>query len=140
MNSTKSTEHADRIGRSIDRSRADRQGTDPDGRAAYTSGRSFTAPGSAEHGGAAPFANPDGGAIARITLDATVERNARKVGVTSSATLGNLEISLKKGGTVNGNIALSYLNEPDLTTLTKLRSDGSNRSRNYRVTITIEEL
>jgi hypothetical protein len=128
---------AERIRRSMEREKAEKaqREADPDGRAAHASGRSFTQAPSAEKELTPVVETPDNS----LTFEATVERNWRKVGMSPKDSLGNLEMNLKRGGSISGTLALRYLNEPLLLALTKLRGDGSNQSRRFKVTISIEE-
>ena len=129
----------ERIRRSMEREKAEKakQEADPDGRATYASGHSFTQTGSTtkEPELAPVIETPDNS----LTFEAEVERNSRKVGIGGSAQLGALEMKLKRGGSLTGTLGLSYLNAPLLQGLSKLRKDGSNLCRKFKLTISIEE-
>lgn len=102
------------------------------------------------HGSAARAAGIDPGELAKmrargqepseiaLTFEGAVERNAKKSGLGGLNSQGQLKLSLKAGGSLTGEILLTYLNRPDLGSLSRL--NRREQPRKFRVTVTIEEV
>ena len=76
--------------------------------------------------------------VTTLTLEGTVERNAKKIGLGGGASQGQLKIAIKAGGALAGEIVLNYLNNTELAKLSK--HDHRDQARKFTVTITLEEV